>query len=255
MSSSRADNLSTKVQKAKDGHYYIHVSKKDDKFRTSHIKLTGFEQFFRKDSTFVYARSIRLAGKTADLTEYLGTMGYAASDIQGHLSNSYTGANAESKLAEIEAEINAIPSNKKEKREIPTLDEIIGLKTAIEGFKPSVALKAAKEAVPEMVPLKVRSSSRSDLASRLTSLEDDKVMDITSYDPSKNTGIKTVKRPKSGPRRALSSNGVLNKVVFDFTKPTDVVVSFLMSLGHSKDEAVMILAAAESVKPVLPTVA
>lgn len=246
MSSPRVQALKSSIEKAAAGHYYIHIFKKDGKLKRSHIKLSGFDLMFKKDPTFLYVRSLRHAGRAEDLLEYLSENGFGDdSQNRQFLADSYSAGNCEHYLDAIQAEVDNIPVSKPKKKESMSLADIISKRTVFEGFKVS-NLKTEAEA-PQMVTPKVR-SSRNDLSSRLASLDDDKVLDITHFDVAKGTGVKTTKRTAKGSRRPLSSSGELNKVVFDFNKGTDIAVAALMSMGYAADVAANILTAAQTVK-------
>jgi hypothetical protein len=249
MSSSRVEALQTKIQKASEGHYYIHVSRKDGKIKTSHIKLSGCDQMFKKDPAFMYVSSLRHAGCSTDLIEYLVDNGCDDAQVRGYLADAYTATNVHHRNAEITAEINGMPSVKKEKKDVVALGDIAKLRSVLEGFK--VASGKTKEEEPKMVTPKVR-TSRTDLASRLSGLEEDKVLDISNFDTNKNTGVKTTKRTTKGSRRPLAATGDLNKVVFDFNKSTDVAVAALVSMGFTVEKATSVMDAAQVSKPAAP---
>lgn len=246
MSASSAESLGNKIDKANKAHRYIHVFKKEDgTFKTSLIKLSGYQKMFKDTPTFMYARTLRHAGKSEDLLEYMGTFGYSTSEVHSYLNDSYNASNYEANLDIIEGEIATIPVEHKEKREVISLDSIISMRGLLDNFKPTVS--KSKDEIPEPSTPKVK-GARTDLKSRLEGLETDKVLDITHFDPSKGTGIKTTKRTK-GTRKPLSSVGDLNRVVFDFNKGTDIAVSALIAMGFAADRATAVVAAAQTIKP------
>jgi hypothetical protein len=247
MSGSNEQSIGTKIQKAADGHYYIHVFRKDGSLKTSHIKLTGFKQMFEKDPEFMYVFSLRHAGKASDLLEYMTRLGFAESDVRTYMQDSYTAANATSMSANISTELNSIPVVKKESKRKVSLDEIIALKPHLDSLR---SVKAAPEEMPApSTPKATASRSKTDLKSRLDALDEGKVLDITHYDASKNNGIKTSKRTVKGSRRPLAASGDLNRVVFDFEKSVDVALAALVSMGMTETQAKHAMSAAQVSKP------
>lgn len=247
MATSTEQVLRNKIEKAVEGHYYIHVFRKDGKLKTSHIKLSGADLMFKKDVTFMYVRSIRHAGRQDDLQEYLKENGVDASQAATVMSDCYTAHNAVAHESEIKAEIDNIPSSNKVKRDPVPLSTIIGMQSLLEGYKAN--MKAKKESPTEYSTPKVR-NTRNDLKSRLENLEEGKVLDISKYDPSKGTGVKTTKATSKGSRRPICASAELNRVVFDFSLDTNIAINALVSMGYTADRASAIISAAQTTKPV-----
>jgi hypothetical protein len=229
--SAKEQVFSKKVQKATQGHYYIHVSKDTEgNFKTSNIKLSGFRQMFEKNPQFIYTHSLRCAGTESTILEYLTSLGYSDKDVRTYLKDSYTATNVNTRLGDIETEISSIPVAPKEERKSISLDDIIRLRPLLDSVKTVSTGKTAENgSSAEMTSFK--SKARTDLNSRLEALEDDKVLDITHFDTAKGKGVKTTKRTVNGSRRPLASAGSLNRVVFDFSKGTDIAVQALVSMG------------------------
>jgi hypothetical protein len=246
MSSSSEQSFKTKLDKAVAGHYYIHVFRKDGKLKTSHIKLSGYSQMFVKDPEFMYVFSLRHAGKFQDLLEYMTSLNFAETDVRTYLKDAYTASNYTSLVADINAELSSIPSVKKEPKREVSLSEIINLKPLLDGVRSGKAIVAAEEMPVPSTPKNTR--SKTDLKSRLDALEEDKVLDITSFDVAKGTGIKTGKRTVKGTRRPLAATGDLNRVVFDFDKSADVAIAALQAMGMTETAAKAALSNVQSSK-------
>lgn len=247
MATSTEQALRTKIEKAVEGHYYIHVFRKDGKLKTSHIKLSGADLMFKKDVTFMYLRSIRHAGRQDDLTEYLRENGVDSSQISSVMADCYTAHNLAAHEAEVKAEIDNIPASNKVKRDPVSLSTIIGMQSLLEGYKANV--KAKKESPAEYSTPKVR-TARNDLKSRLENLEEGKVLDISQFDPAKGTGVKTTKLTSKGSRRPICASTELSRVVFDFSRDTNIAINALVSMGYSAERASAIISAAQTTKPV-----
>lgn len=245
MSSASEQSFKTKLDKAVAGHYYIHVFRKDGKLKTSHIKLSGYSQMFVKDPEFMYVFSLRHAGKFQDLLEYMTSLSFADADVRTYLKDAYTAANHTSLLADINAELAAIPVVKKEPKREVSLTEIINLKPLLDTVRSGKAAPTEEMPAPS-TPKNTR--NKTDLKSRLDALEEDKVLDITNFDAAKGTGIKTGKRTVKGTRRPLAATGDLNRVVFDFDKSVDVAVAALQAMGMSETAAKAAMTAAQSSK-------
>lgn len=244
MSSASEQSFKTKLDKAVAGHYYIHVFRKDGKLKTSHIKLSGYRQMFVKDPEFMYVFSLRHAGKFQDLLEHMTSLNFAEADVRTYLKDAYTATNYEAMTRDIEAELASIPVVKKEPRREVSLNEIIGLKPLLD----SVRSKAAPTEDMPAPSTPKNTRNKTDLKSRLDALEEDKVLDITNFDITKGTGIKTGKRTVKGTRRPLAASGDLNRVVFDFEKSTDVAIAALQAMGMSETAAKNAMAGAQSTK-------
>jgi hypothetical protein len=231
--SAKEQVFSKKVQKASAGHYYIHISKDaEGKTKTSNIKLSGFRQMFERDSQFIYNPALRVAGREEVLLEYLISLGYSEKDVLAYLKESYTLSNCNTRFGEIEREIQSIPAPVKEEKKQISLDEIIRLRPLLDTAKVSGKAVESETSPSEMTSFK--SKSRNDLKSRLEGIEDEKVLDISLFDVAKGKGVKTTKRTTNGTRRPLASSGLLNRVVFDFSKDSNIAVQALVSLGMTQ---------------------
>jgi hypothetical protein len=244
MATPRAQALKSKIDKACEGHYYIHVFKKDGKMKTSHIKLSGYNQMFKKDPAFMYVRSLRHAGVDNDIIEYLVDNGFDNSQSRAYLRDSYNAETYESHQSEIDAELDAIPRVEKEKKEAVSLDRIISVKHMLESVK---AAAGESNEIPAVATPKLR-GTKVDLKSRLTALDDGMVLDITHFDLLKKTGIKTTKRTSKGTRRPLASSGLLERIVYNFAKGPEVAIHALVSMGMTTDEASAAYSAATTTK-------
>ena len=224
----------SKIDKANNGHYYIHVSKKGDVFKTSHIKLSGYRQMFEKTPDFMYVYTLRHAGLKEDLMGYLTKAGFPEDEIRKVLSNdSYTGTNFVGKQRQIDLELANVPVVKKDEKKSISLNYIISLKEVLD--KTKITKQAADDACA--APSTPKSRVKNDLKSRLDGLSEDKVLDITSFDAATNGGIKTAKRTVKGTRRPLAASGDLNRVVYDYAKGNEVAEKALVFLGMTEAAA------------------
>jgi hypothetical protein len=249
MTSSAEDVFKNKITKADAGHYYIHVFKKDGAIKTSHIKLSGYKQMLEKNPQFMYVYSLRHAGVESDLVEYLTKSGFTNSDeLRTLLRDSYTSANVAMMHGNIEQEIAGIPVTKKDdKKKSVSLEYIISLKEVLDNTKSQIKRTAADDA--PAAPSTPKNRGKADLDSRLDDLTEDKVLDITHYDPITDIGIKTSKRTIKGSRRPLAVSGKLSRVVCDFSKKgAENAEKALVSLGLTKDAARSAINAAQSSK-------
>ena len=251
MANQRIESLKSKIEKADEGHYFIHAFKKDGAFKTSHIKLSGAVQMFKKDPAFIYVRGLRHSGHHDELLEFLMENGFEESQVRSYLADAYTAQNYEAYMSEIDTEVANISVSKKEQiREHVPLKRINEIRAALESFKMSAAAPKPKEEPVYTTPKISQAVNRNDLKARLAALEDSKVLDVSHYDALKGTGAKTSNRTSKGTRRPLSSSGELNKVVFDFARDTQIAVNALVNMGYTTDRALQIVDAAQAVKPV-----
>jgi len=249
MSGSSEQSFKSKVEKAAEGHYYIHVFRKDGKLRTSHIKLSGYRQMFVKDPEFIYAYSLRHAGRMPELVEYMTSLGFEDSAVRTYLQDAYNASNADRMAGDIHAELSSVPVVRKEVKKTMSLDEIISLKPLLDAARVSASgAKTADEIPAPSTPKATTTRSRTDLKSRVDALEEDKVLDISHYDSVRNNGIKTVKRTVKGVRRPLAASGNLSRVVFDFGRDVEIAVAALVSMGMTNEAARSSMTAAQSVK-------
>jgi len=243
MATVRIGDLAAKIKKADAGHYYINIFQKDGKFKSTHIKLTGAEKMFQKDPHFVYVRSIRHAGNRTDLHAYLTAAGFKESDIKAHLNDSYTNDNFAKMQKEYQKELGKAPvmsPRAKVSRQDLSTDYILRLGKAMEGFKFENKPRATSP-VP-VTPKPAATGGKMDLKTRLSSLSEDKVLDISSFDAEKKSGIKTVKKPtKSLNRKNVGNTADLKKIYFDFSKPVENGIAALVFLGFTQERATKIM--------------
>jgi hypothetical protein len=243
--STSQESLQRNIEKARNEHYYIHVTKKGDELKTSHIKLSGCELMFKKNPEFVYAFDLRHAGVPSVLLEYLVSKGVTETQAREFINGSYTATNYMSLVTEIQRELMSIPSSKKEVKKNVSLDYIISMKPHLDTAR--AANKTETEV--EFTELK-KARNKNDLESRLAVLEDEKVIDITHFDSEKKSGIKTIKRTKNGSRRSLSVSGNLSRVVYDFKSGVDAGIKALVYMGFTQDKATKIMNDANTSKVV-----
>jgi hypothetical protein len=231
--SAKEQVFSKKVEKASAEHSYIHITKDaTGKFKTSSIKLRGFRQMFERDSHFVYVPALRCAGREELVFEYLTSLSYDEKDVRKYMSDVYSASNCNARLRDIEGEIQSVPTQPKAEKKSVSLDDIIRMRPLLDNVKFVSAKGEETESASELKTFKAK--SKTDLTSRLDSLDADKVLDITGFNPETNTGLSNKKRTTGGSRRPLAAAGLLNRVVFDFNKGTEVAVKALIHLGMSK---------------------
>lgn len=232
--SAKEQVFSKKVEKANSEHSYIHITKDaTGKFKSSSIKLRGFRQMFERDSHFVYVPALRCAGREELVLEYLTSLSYDEKDIRKYLTDVYSASNCNARLRDIEGEIQGIPTQPKAEKKNVSLDDIIRMRPLLDNVKfISAKGEESDSSASELKTFKAK--SKADLTSRLDSLDADKVLDITGFNPETNTGLSNKKRTTGGSRRPLAATGLLNRVVFDFNKGTEVAVKALIHLGMSK---------------------
>lgn len=242
MSTSRAQDFKSRIEKATAGHYYIYVSKNNDKFRTSQLRLSGAEKMFEKHPDFIYCSSLRICGSQAVVHDYLVSPPnrFEESQVTNFLKHSYSVSCSPSLKAEMQAEIerdNSSVSRSSLSRGNLTLGSIISLGNAVsENKKNQRVAAAAAPATPKPAAPK---ATQKDLKSRVAALPKDKVLDVTGFDATKNTGIKTVNASSRSVKRPLaaSEKSDLHRVVFDFSKDKSIAVSALMTFGYSEEKA------------------
>jgi len=241
MSHIRSRDLKTKIDKASVGHYYINVLRNGDKFRFTHIKLTGAERMLEKDPNFLYCRPLRHSGNRDDVMAYFLSIGSKESDMKAYLADCYSATNFIKMINEYNREVAKMPSNEhKEKlaRTTLSLDEIIASGKQLIIFKEENARVSTPVA---RSPTPAANGGRQNLKSRVVSLPEDKVLDITSFNPEKKTGIKTVKKPNRGHKQSVGNSAILKKVYFDFTKPIENGIEALVFLKYNREKAEKIM--------------
>lgn len=239
MSAIKFDTVKTKIENAANGHYYLHVVKKDDVFKTTNIKLSGYIQFMSKDNNFIYMPTHRLAGNVETLATYLYELGFDEEAVRGYVESAYTVHNYEARRSEIDAEIASIPRKEKGKSSLPSLEYII---TAGAVLKTTKSL--SKDGVPEPTTPKEKPNLK-DLRFRLLNLEDGQALDVTNFDPVTKNGVKTVKRTNKGAQRSLGTTPELNRIVFNFNMDNGIAVKFLQTIGKAESDAIKIVEAAK----------
>jgi hypothetical protein len=241
MSNIQNRDLKSKIEKANLGHYYINVARSGDKFKFTHIKLTGAEKMFDRDSNFVYCRPLRHSGNREVLKEYFLSIGSKESDIKTYLSDIYAANNFVKMINEYNREIAKMPPTthkEKIKQTKLTLDFIIS------SGKQLKELREENARAPTPVarsPTAAASGGPQNLKTRVNSLEEDKVLDITGFNPEKNNGIKTIKKPSRGNKMAVGNTPILKRVYYDFTKPVENGIAALIFLKFNKEKAVKIM--------------
>ena len=251
MATIRIGDLAAKIKKADAGHYYISVAKKDGKFRTSQVKLTGAEKMFLKDSNFIYVRSIRHAGNRQDLREYLMAAGFKDSDIDTYLNDCYSPENISRLSKDYHKEVAKIPSvasptRAKSPRPNMSKDEIFSLGKSLEKFKFE---NKPRPTSPVPTTPKLSATGKSDLKTRLSGLSEDKVLDISGFNIEKKNGIKTITRPtKVGSKHSVGNTNDLKKIFFDFSKPVENGIAALVSLGFTQERASKVMNAPHNTK-------
>lgn len=236
MSNIRNRDLKIKIEKANAGHYYINVINENGKFRFSHVKLTGAERMFDKDPNFAYCRPLRHAGNRDDLHAFFVSIGSKESEIKSYLSDSYSSSNFVKMINEYNREVAKMPSNApKEKRARTTLslDYIISTSKDLDAIKEE---HKAMTPTPRS-PKPAAGGGKQDLKTRITSLDPEKVLDITSFDPVKKTGIKTITKPARGTKHSVGTSAILKRVYYDFSKPVDNGIAALVFLKYNAEKA------------------
>jgi hypothetical protein len=240
MSTVRIRDLKTKVDKADRGHYYIQVVKRDGKFKFSHVKLSSAENMFAKNSDFVYVRSLRHAGAHSDVHEYLSFAGFEESQIKKYMNDCYTTKNFVKMINEYNREMSKIPVSAPRERNMVSMDYILSCKKSLSEFKIEHPNKASSP-VPTTPKITAAGGGKVDLKTRLASLTEDKVIDITFFDTEKKKGIKAIRRPTKGTKHAVGNTNDLKRVYYDFSTPTVNGVAALVFLGFNQEKATKIM--------------
>lgn len=253
MAATKELHLKNKIEKAAASHSYIHVIKKDGKFHTTSIKLSGCLRMFNKDPDFLYIYSVRHAGHLPDIVDYFVENGFADDDkLTEYLNQHYSAYNFEENRLRIQEEIEEIP--KAEKVEIPDVSftDMKQMKKSLVGvrhiFAKAVKGDSSSPPTPTTPVTPKGKGLKLDTRSRLETLEEGRALDVTGYNVVKGTGIKTIKRTTTGKtlKRPLSSTGDLSKIYFDFSKAgNDVAIAALIHLGFSSENARIAVEAAQ----------
>jgi len=242
MSNIRNRDLKSKIEKANAGHYYINVTNNDGKFKFSHIKLTGAERMFDRDSNFVYCRPLRHAGNRDELHAFFVSIGSKESEIKSYLQDSYAATNFVKMINEYNREVAKMPSNEpkaKLARTALSLDYIISTSKDLEAMKEENKARVTTP-VPRS-PKPAANGGKQDLKMRVGSLDDDKVIDITNFDPEKKTGIKTIKKPARGSKHCVGTSTLLKRVYYDFAKPVENGIAALVFLKYNAEKAAKVM--------------
>jgi hypothetical protein len=242
MSTVRIRDLKTKIEKADRGHYYIQVVNRDGKFKTSHVRLGSAENMFTKHSDYVYVRPLRHSGSHTDVHSYLSFAGFDETQIKKYMNDSYTSKNFIKMLNEYNREMSKIPvAPRRERMESSkiSMDYIISYSKPLSEFKMDHHNKASSP-VPS-TPKITAGGGKVDMKTRLASLTDDKVIDITQFDTEKKKGIKTIRRPSKGTKHAVGNTNDLKRVFYDFSTPLTNGINALVFLGFNQEKATKIM--------------
>jgi hypothetical protein len=243
MATARIRDLKVKIDKADKGHYYINVSQKDGKFKTTHVKLSGAEKMFSKDSDFVYVRPLRHAGNNKEVHAYLVGAGFDEAQVKKYMTDSYTANNFTKMINEYNREMARAPQpapKAKQERIAVSMDYILSTSKALEGFKLEAKPKATTP-TPH-TPKPNAAGGKADLKTRLSSLGEEKVLDLSSFDAEKKVGIKTIKRPTvKSSKHAVGNTVDLKRIFYDFSKSVDAGIAALVFLGYNQEKATKIM--------------
>jgi hypothetical protein len=242
MSTVRIRDLKVKVDKADKGHYYIQIVNRDGKFRSSHVKLSGAENMFSKNSDYVYVRPLRYAGTHKDVHDYLISAGFDEAQVKKYMQDSYTAHNFIKMLNEYNREMSKIPvapPRERLERAKVSMDYIISCSKPLSEFKLEHPNKASSP-IPSTPKINA-AGGKADLKTRLAALTEDKVIDITHFDSEKKKGIKTIRRPTKGTKHAVGNTNDLKRVFYDFATPIANGVAALVFLGFSQEKATKIM--------------
>ena len=237
-----SSDFQTRHAKAVASNSYIHVFKKDGKFRTGTLKITGAEKMFEKNPNFVYSSELRHCGVRSDLEEYLSSY-CGFSNYEAYLKNAYCVTCSSSLKKAMNDEITAIlnsPSKKVLSKNEISVDYISKIASAMSHTK---KLKPATPSPmsPKSAPKKVNKTFKE----RIAELPEGKVLDLSGFNVEKNRGIKVTGHSSRSTKRRLANTGDLNRVIFDFTKDKSIAVSALRSLGVNEEKATNIVNAGE----------
>jgi hypothetical protein len=242
MAAPQVQDFFARITKAKEGNYYLYVTLKDGKYRTSsHLKISGAEKMFAKHSDFIYSPDLHHCGVRADVLNYLKslkTITFDESQLNDYLKKSYCAGASPSIKSKLDAEIAASAATTKTiSRDQITNSFIINLKPAL------ASIKKTKPPTPvPMTPKPVApKESLKTLKGRIADLPADKVLDLTNYDAEKKKGVKPIVRSPKGTKRPLGNTGDLSRIVFDFSKDKSIAVAALEHFGYSHEKATKIV--------------
>lgn len=244
MAAPQVQDFFSRITKAKEGHYYLYVTFKDGKYRTSsHLKISGAEKMFVKHSDFIYSPDLHHCGVRSDVLNYLKslkTITFDESQLNDYLKKAYCAGASPSIKSKMDAEIAAsVNTTKSMSRDMITNNFIVSLRPALAAIKKTKAVAATP--VP-MTPKPVApKESLKTLKGRIAELPADKVLDITGFDVEKKKGVKPIVRSPKGTKRPLGTTGDLSRIVFDFSKDKSIAVSALENFGYSHEKATKIV--------------
>jgi hypothetical protein len=242
MAAPQVQDFFARITKAKEGNYYLYVTFKDGKYRTSsHLKISGAEKMFAKHSDFIYSPDLHHCGVRSDVLNYLKslkTITFDESQLNDYLKKSYCAGASPSIKSKMDAEIAASASTTKNiSRDMITNNFIISLKSglaSIKKTKPSTPVPMTPKPVAPKESLKT-------LKGRIADLAADKVLDLTGFDVEKKKGVKPIVRSPKGTKRPLGNTGDLSRIVFDFSKDKSIAVAALENFGYSHEKATKIV--------------
>jgi hypothetical protein len=236
------DAIKSKIDNAANGHYYIHIAKKDGMFKLGSAKLSSYITNMSKDNGFIYMPTLRMCGNYKVVTEYLTQIDSNSETINHHMATAYTIHNYDARENEIKEEIANIPKNNKSTKNKVSLESIIFTGTLLKANK---MMLNGKDVIPEPSTPK-EAPNQKDLKVRLHSLEDGMALDISAFDPETKTGTRRVKRTTKGTQKSLGSTPELNRIVFARGINQEIAIKFLQSIGKSLDDATAIVRSAVS---------
>lgn len=241
MSASRAQDFKSRLEKATVGNYYVCVAKKDGKFRTTQLRISGAEKMFIKNPEFIYCNPLRICGVRSEVHEYLVSPPYRFEEtqVQNFLKNSYSASSNAAQKAEMNDEIARISASRSSMKTNLTLDNIINIAKAV-GENKKIHPTTPVPSTPKPAPPKI---GPKDLKARVAALPKEKVIDFSSYNPEKKVGIKAVNASSRSSKHPLaaSEKSDLHRVVFDFSKDKSIAIAALMSFGYSEEKATTIV--------------
>jgi hypothetical protein len=240
-------NFISKVQSAVNGYTYVQIVKKDGKFKSSMVKLSGYVNTMSKDPNYIYIPKYRHSGNKDDLIEYLCNVGFEESIVLSEIENAYTINNYEENLEKIDNEILISNEARKVKSKFSSLEEVIQSGQLLKNKK--ISDKTSEEMSDYRSPRtpKVKQPAVN-IRQRLENIDDYKFLDISLYNPVTRAGVNTCKSAARGTRRYLSDEGELNRVIFDFTRDPKIAVQFLIHNGYKEEDANEIVEKANNVQ-------
>jgi hypothetical protein len=259
---SHVETFISRAENAAQKHYYVGVSVKDEKFKFNNIKLSSYINLLCKDPEYVFLPTHCHAGNKKVLTDYLLSCGFDEASIKSVMEKSYNVYNYKNKETQINKEIEIAKKFEEDKKESqPTIQDLIKAKTLISATR-AIKTKAkggagdtvVEEAPTEFLRTPKEKIKRSDLKARIATIPEDKYMDVTNFNAENKTGIKFIKRKLKDNLKPLSGKGSLNNVVYDFDQDGTNAISFMVALGHRKEDAEKIFKTALECAPQINTI-